>query len=177
MSHRQKQTALLKALVNYGNTEERRKLFARVSKAERDEHASWCALWLVIVLSLFSLCGLCYASVLLPDFFRSASHLSVKVLCVLGLASAACSIAFMGCWLWYRGVLNRLHEESRRFILEMLESQSSDPSGRSARNSTADNPDELSVVNSFSRPSATLSLATPAPYRSYWELLNFRRTR
>lgn len=122
MSKRQKQTAFLKTLVLHGGTAERRKLFERLSRAERDEHSSWCALWLVMVLSLLCVCGVCYSSVLLPDFFRSPSHMVVKVFCMLGLASAVCSIAFVGCWLWYRGVLNRVQEQARQTVMEILES-------------------------------------------------------
>jgi len=165
MSKRQKQTAFLKTLVLHGDGAARRQLLERMAKAQRDEHCSWCALWLVMVLSLFSVCGLCYSSVLVPDFFQNPSHLVVKVFCVLGIASLVCSVVFMSCWLWYRGTLNRLHEESRRFIMEILESQSRLNHGQDG-----------AAIPQLNGDRASASLAPRARYMSYWELFNVGKT-
>ncbi len=163
MSKRQKQTALLKTLILHGNAVERQKLVTKLCKAERDEHCTWCALWLVMVLSLLSVCGLCYSSVLVPDFFRNPSQLVVKVFCVLGIASVVCSGVFMTCWLWYRGTLNRLHEESRHFIMAILESQSKLNRGPLQR------ADSLETTPSDGNHT-TSNPSAPARHVSYWEL-------
>lgn len=124
MSHHKSQNDFIRALILHGDSAERDSLLQRMAKAEKDEHSSRCALILVIVLSLISLSAVCYGAVLLPDFFHGASHKIIKFFCMLGLASIICSAVFSACWLWYRGVLNRLHRDSRRFLLGILESQS-----------------------------------------------------
>jgi hypothetical protein len=167
MSKRQKQTAFLRTLVLHGDAGARRQLLEKMSKAERDEHCSWCALWLVIILSLLSVCGLCYSSVLVPDFFQNPAQLVVKIFCVFGIASLACSVVFMSCWLWYRGALNRLHEESRRFIMDILESQST-------RNQRA-SPVASSGTTKLNGNHGTASPAAPVQYVSYWELFSTRK--
>jgi len=166
MSKRQKQTAFLKTLVLHGDATARRQLLAKMSKAERDEHCSWCALWLVMVLSLLSLCGLCYSSVLVPDFFQNPSQLIVRIFCSLGLASVVCSLVFMACWLWYRGTLNRLHEESRRFIMEILETQS-----RLGQLQSTDNMEGTHLCGNR----GVASPADPVRYVSYWDLFSSRK--
>src|ERR1051326_5025069 len=78
MSKRKQQTAFLRALVLHGDSDERADLQARMVRAERDEQCAWRALWLVTLLAVFSCCGLCYAAVLIPQFFTNSSHLAVK---------------------------------------------------------------------------------------------------
>ena len=121
MSKRQKQTAFLKSLVLHGNMGNRVQLQERIDKAERDELCAWRALWLVSLLAFFSICGICYSAVLIPEFFQSSSHVAVNFFYGLGLASLVCAIAFLFSWLWCRGALNRLHEECRHLITAMLE--------------------------------------------------------
>ena len=121
MSKRQKHTTFLKTLILHGNAEERLQLQDRINRAERDEVCAWRALWLVTLLAVFSCCGVLYSAVLIPEFFQSSTHLVVKIFCGLGLASLICAIAFMFFWLWCRGVLNRVHEDCRRFIMAILE--------------------------------------------------------
>jgi len=75
----------------------------RINKAERDELCAWRALWLVSLLAFFSICGICYSAVLIPEFFQSSSHVTVKFFYGLGLASLVCAVAFLFFWLCCRG--------------------------------------------------------------------------
>jgi hypothetical protein len=128
MSKRKQHTAFLKALVLHGSAQEQARLQERLVRAERDEQCTWRALWLVAVLAVFSCCGICYAAVLVPQFFHNSSHVSVKIFTGIGLASLMCAVAFLAIWVWCRAVLNRIQEECRRFIMATLE-----PGSRAAR--------------------------------------------
>ncbi len=121
MSERQKQCDFMKALMLYEDTEERRRLEAKISKAERDEKCVWRVLFLVLVLELISFAGLGYSAVFMPEFFQNTKPLLVKLFCTLGLSAAICLLVFGGYWLWHREVLNGLHEECRRVIRAALD--------------------------------------------------------
>jgi len=101
---------------------------------------------------------------LLPE----PAQLVVKIFCVLGIASLACSAVFMSCWLWYRGTLNRLHEESRRFIMDILESQST-------LNRRASQTVDSLETTKLNGNHGTASPAAPVQYVSYWELFSTRK--
>src|SRR5438309_3979497 len=108
MSKRQKQTAFLKSLVLHGNMAGQVELQERIDKAERDELCAWRALWLVSLLAFFSICGICYSAVLIPEFFQSSSHIVGNFFYGFGFASFVCGVAFLFFWLWCDGVLSRL---------------------------------------------------------------------
>jgi hypothetical protein len=123
MSERQKQTEFLKCLLGFAGSRKRRDLHERIMKAEHDEKCVRRALVLVGLVVLFSLSGLGYSAVLLPEFFDNSTPLLVKIFCALGLGSLICTITFLGCWLWYRGIANRLHDECRQLVMESLEAR------------------------------------------------------
>ena len=173
MSKRKKQTALLKALVLHGNMDDRLQLQERINKAERDELCAWRAFWLVSLVGVFSCCGLCYSAVLIPEFFQNSSHIIVKIFCGLGLASLTSAVVFLFFWLWCRGVLNRLHEDCRRFVMAMLE-----PGGRSAQPKFPADAGEApesgaKVVNVYPRAANLIALPT---HQTYSELFSLRRS-
>ena len=68
-----------------------------------------------------------YSAVLLPQFFDNATHVVVQFFSALGLGSMMCLTVFLGLWFWYRGNVNRIHEECRRVITAMLESRLQKP--------------------------------------------------
>ena len=123
MSERQKQTEFLKTLLGYEDTEERRALEARLHKAERDERCLRRACGLVSLMAFFSLAGLGYSAVLVPEFFHNATPWLVKFFYALVLGSAFCLTVFTSLWLWYRSVSNRHCGECRRFFLAVLEAK------------------------------------------------------
>jgi len=173
MSKRQNQTAFLRALIVHGNVEERAQLQERIKKAERDESCAWRALWLVSLLAMLSCFGICYSAVLIPEFFQNSSHLVVKVFCGLGLASLICAVTFLGFWMWCRGVLNRVQEDCRRYVMATLE-----PSDRinlaqvlpEHHGQTAETP---AVVQSAGPEDGD---AVQPDYQTYSQLFSFRRT-
>ena len=120
MSECQKQTAFLKTLIGYENSDLRRMLHERIVKAEKDERCIRRALFLVSLFGFLCLCGLGYSSVLLPEFFRKPSHELTKVLCALGMGSLICFVCFLGYWSWHRSVLYGLHDECRRLIAGLM---------------------------------------------------------
>jgi len=171
MSKRQKQTAFLKSLVLHGNMAGQVELQERIDKAERDELCAWRALWLVSLLAFFSICGICYSAVLIPEFFQSSSHIAVKFFYGLGLASLVCAVAFLFFWLWCRGVLNRLHEECRRLIMAMLEPDERAIHSALSLPASEKTEEEYPLVQHEHRAPAD---ARPA-HRTYSQLFSFRK--
>ena len=169
MSKRRQQTAFLKALVLQGSAQEQAQLQDKLSLAERDEQCAWRALWLVTLLAVFSCCGICYAAVLLPQFFQNSSHVSVKLFCGLGLASLICAVAFLGFWVWCRAALNRIQEDCRRSIMATLE----------PRRSLFRVPHEAHLANTQRvavDPNCETAIFPMQPHRTYGQLFSFRRT-
>jgi len=171
MSKRQKQTAFLKSLVLHGNMEGQVELQERINKAERDELCAWRALWLVSLLAFFSVCSICYSAVLIPESFQSSSHVVVKFFYGLGLASVICAVAFLCFWLWCRGVLNRLHEDCRRFVMAMLEP--GERAGDSTLFPPASETEEESAL--FQHEHREPAAVVPA-HQTYSQLFTFRKT-
>jgi hypothetical protein len=169
MNKRKRQTDFLKALILHGDIAERERLLTRMARAERDEHCSRCALILVAILSFVSFCAVCYSVVLLPNLMRGPSPTILKLLCLFGLASAICSVTFFFFWIWYRGVLNRMQDESRRFILTLLETQSQTKPKRLQLAALGLNESD---VEDNGRGA---SYATSPRQQSYWELFNLKR--
>ncbi|HKS38004.1 MAG TPA: hypothetical protein VJW76_12480 [Verrucomicrobiae bacterium] len=169
MSKRQHQTDFLKALILHADNAERENLLSRMAKAERDEHCTRCALILVFIASFVSFCAVCYSVVLLPDLLRGPSPTILKLLCLFGLATSICSVAFFFCWLWYRGILNGLQSESRHFILSLLENRSQSGPGRMRLVALGQNP---SCARGNPLPSPYVAASNP---QAYWELFRFKR--
>jgi hypothetical protein len=168
MSKRQHQTDFLKALILHADSSQRENLLSRMAKAERDEHCTRCALILVFIASFVSFCAVCYSVVLLPDLLRAPSPTILKFICLFGFASSICSVAFFFYWLWYRGVLNRLQDETRRFILSLLEGQ------------CQSSPNRMRLV-ALGQGVSPAECNGSAPYvaaanpQTYWELFRFKR--
>lgn len=173
MSKRQKQTAFLRALILHGNAEERARLQERISRAERDEQCAWRALWLVSLLAVFSCLGICYSAVLIPEFFNQSSHPIVKVFCGLGLASLICATAFLGFWIWCRGVMNRVQEDCRRFVMAMMEPRPRTQEDTDAGGPPARPDDRIVSLNATRFPEG--SPAELPACRTYSQLFSLRR--
>src|SRR5262245_24359675 len=119
MTERERQAEFLKRLLK-DETEECKRLKARLTQAQHDEHCIRRALILMVLVAVFSLMGLGYCAVLLPAFFDNATPLLVKVFCALGLGSLICMCIFGSCWLWYRKASNQINEDCRYFISKEL---------------------------------------------------------
>ncbi len=123
MSERQKQRLFLKKLMGFAGKHCGHELHERMAKAEHDERSVRCAVILVGSVALLSLLGLAYAAVLLPEFFDNTTPFLVKLFCALGLGSFICLIAFLVCWFWYRGVSNKLYDECRQIVTDVLQAR------------------------------------------------------
>ena len=119
MTERERQAEFLKRLLKDG-TEECKRLKARLTQSQHDEHCIRRALILMVLVAVFSIMGLGYCAVLLPAFFDNATPLLVKVFCALGLGSLICMCIFGSCWLWYRKASNQVNEDCRYFISKQV---------------------------------------------------------
>jgi|SRR6185437_7938633 len=172
MSKRKKHSVFLKALILHGDAEGRSLLQEKMQQAERDELCAWRALWLVSLLAAFSCCGICYSAVLIPEFFQNSSHIVVKIFSGLGLASVICAIGFLSFWLWCRGVLNRTHEDCRRFVMATLE-----PGSRSKLSvRAADDGLNTGAADVFGARTGLVSAPTVPTHQTYSQLFSLRRS-
>lgn len=123
MRESKEQGAFLKALILCLESEERHRLHESLAKAERDGNCIRRAMFLVVVMLLISGAGLGYCALLLPEVFRDHTHLLTRSLSVLGLGSLISQVVFLGCLLWHRAVVTRLHEDCRHLVLALARSQ------------------------------------------------------
>jgi|SRR5215475_10783762 len=123
MTEYRRQVTFLKTLLSYSDAEEHCQLQDRLAQAEKNEKCLLCACRLVGLIGAFGVLGLGYSAVLLPEFFHRSSHVLIQFFSALGLGSAMCLLVFVGLWFYYRGAVNRIHDECRRIITRMLESK------------------------------------------------------
>ena len=123
MSNHQRETAFLRQCILYDDTTERHRLDARLTQAQRDERCVRCAVWLMALFTALALVGLGYSAVFLADFPQNKSHLPVKLLGALGLASLTSLVAFVGFWGVHRKELDQRREECRRLATKLFESR------------------------------------------------------
>ena len=107
----------------YDDTKEHRALCDRMLSAEKNERCLLCACRLVGLIALLGLVGIGYSAVLLPEFFDNRTHVVIRFFTALGLGSSLCFGVFLALWFWYRSAANRIHNECRRVITSMLDSQ------------------------------------------------------
>ena len=120
MSKREKQTAFLRALVVHAAPAPSPPLLERITRAEREEKCSRRAFRLVLILGSLAAFGQFYLSLLAPESLGKPSHFASRSLSALFAASLVSGAAFLACWFWHRALLDRAHEESRRFIITSM---------------------------------------------------------
>ena len=123
MSDYRKQAEFLRSLLEYDESPESQSLRDRLTIAERNEYCIFSACRLVGMVGILGFSGLGYSAVLLPSFFDNSSHFLIQVCSALGLGSAMCLALFVGLWLWYRSTCNKVREECRRFISNLLDAR------------------------------------------------------
>jgi hypothetical protein len=127
MTAHKKAGTFLKALLLHLDREERHRLYDNLAKVEREGKCIRRAVFLMVVLLLLSVAGLGYCALLLPEVFRTPTHVLMRTLSVLGLGSLISQIVFLGYLLWHRTAVTRLHEECRRLVLALAQSQLKTP--------------------------------------------------
>ena len=123
MTERDKQTEFLKQLLVLAEARAERGLHARIEQAQHDEKCVRYAFLLVALIGGCALCGLGYSAVLHPEFFENSMPTLVKLFCAVGLGSVICMIVFLGCWLWYRAISNRVYDETRALVMQLLQTR------------------------------------------------------
>ncbi len=123
MTERQKATEFLKTLIRCEESAQGRYLEEKILKAEKEEKCVRCAIFMVGLVVLLSLSGLCYSAVFVPQISHYSSHFATKLFSALGLRSLICLLVFLGCWLWYRAMANRVFADCRRYLWAVFESR------------------------------------------------------
>ena len=127
MSDHLKESAFLKSLVVYADSDECRQLQERLAKTDSDARCLHRALRIVGVLAMLCAAGLGYSSVLLDDFFRNKAHPLTQFFLALGATSVIALVFFLGQQFWHRAAVRRLHGECRRRILSVVHSRLGSP--------------------------------------------------
>ena len=121
-----RQMAFLQTLILLAEPAEGQRLIERLEKAAREERCIRHAIYWVILIAALSFSILCYAAVLLPEFFARASSTALVFSggCVGSLISLMVFLVF---WFWYRQASHPLHEECRRFVVRVMETRLAKP--------------------------------------------------
>ncbi len=114
---------LLKALIRYGDAEQRSHLLFRMAEAEAWERRSRRAVWMTALGSLVLLGVLWLAVVRLAEVVVWASLLLADVATGFGVVSSLVFAVLCGCWWWSRGTLRRVQAECERFVLGLMASK------------------------------------------------------
>jgi hypothetical protein len=137
MSEHQRETEFLRHCISYDESPERQKLDERLTQIQRDERCVRRAVWLMFLLAALAVAGLGYAAVLLENFPRDTSHLIIKIISALGLASMICLVTFAGLRIIYRMKLDQRHEDCRQLVTRLLKSRLGQPATTPLRESRA----------------------------------------
>jgi hypothetical protein len=121
MSEHRRQSAFLMGLLEYDGSPETQVLRGQLRSAEHNERCLFSACRSVALIGLVGLLGLGYAAVLLPEFFDSSSHFLIQFFSALSLGSVICLAVFVGVWLWYRGIANKIRGHGREVVTRLLE--------------------------------------------------------
>lgn len=122
-SHGKERDDLLKALIRYGDAEQRNHLLCRMAEAEEWERRSRRAVWIAAVSSLVLLAALWVAAVQLAEVVVWVALVLADVATGFGVVSSLVFAVLCGCWWWSRGTLRRVQAECERFVLGLMASK------------------------------------------------------
>jgi hypothetical protein len=128
MSEHQRETEFLRHCISYDESPERQKLDQRLTQIERDERCVRRAVWLMSLLAALAVACLGYGSILFENFPHNTSHLLIKIILAMGLASSICLVAFASIRMVYRLKLDQRREECRQLVTTLLASRLGQPS-------------------------------------------------
>jgi hypothetical protein len=135
MSEYQRQTAFLRHIILYDDSQERRTLDKSMAQVQRDERCVRRAAAIAAVIPVLATAGLMYGVILQDNFPDTDSRRIISAICALGLAALICLVAFAGLLMVYRRKLNRLRSQCRQLITRLLESHLGKPGTRDAAGS------------------------------------------
>jgi|SRR6185503_12932378 len=131
MSERERDTAFLRQCLCYDDSAERHKLEEEINEAQRNERCVRRAVWLMAVLTMIAVAGLCYATIFQDapqNMSQFITPLFIKVWCAVGIGSLICMLAFAGLCVFYRKEMEKRREECRQRATKLLESRLGKPS-------------------------------------------------
>jgi hypothetical protein len=127
MNEHQRETAFLRQIITFDDTDERHKLERKIAEVQREERCIKRLAWLMALLGGMGLAGLAYGTLFEESFSYANSRLYFKSVYTLGLASLI-SLAMLACFLIAcRQKLNAIREECRRLVKRLLESRLGNP--------------------------------------------------
>jgi hypothetical protein len=127
MSEHQKETAFLRHIIRHGDSDECRNLENRITQIQNDQRCVQRVASVTALFPLLAIAAVGYEAILQENFPHDGSELAFRLICVLGLASLICLMAFAGLLMGYRLRLNRVREECRQSVIRLLESHLSQP--------------------------------------------------
>jgi len=110
MSEHETETAFLRHIILYDDSEERRKLEGSIAQIRRDTRCVQRVAGVTALFPLLAIAGVAYGVLLQKDFPYHVSQLVLRVLCVLGLASMVCLVGFAALLTVYLKKLQRLRK-------------------------------------------------------------------
>jgi hypothetical protein len=127
MNEHQRETAFLRQIIAFDDTDERHELERRIEEVQREERCIKRLASLMVLLGGLGLAGLAYGALFAESFAYGNSRLYFKSLCTMGLASLI-SLAMLACFLiGCRQKLNAIREECRQLIRKLLECRLGNP--------------------------------------------------
>jgi hypothetical protein len=127
MSEHQRETAFLRTIIAFDDTDEQRKLEHKMTLAECNERCVKRLAAVMLLLSALGAAGLAYGAVL-SDYFSYVNYrLVIEVSYVAILAALISLVVLVSHLMAYRNRLNRLREECRQLIMKLLESHPGKP--------------------------------------------------
>ena len=127
MSEHQIQTAFLRSVIVYDDSDEPLKLNESIAQVQHDQR---CVQRMACAMALFLMLGLAgygYGAILQENFPYNLSQHVINIFCGFVLASLICLVVFAGLLAVYREKLNRLRERCRRLAARLLESRLGKP--------------------------------------------------
>ena len=140
MSEHQIETAFLKQVILYDDSDQRRKLEKSMAQVQHDARCVRRMAWVLALFLMLALAGIGYGASLHKNYPYNGAELTFRILCELVLASLICLAALAGLLTVYRRRLNRLRDECRQLVTRLLEARlgkldSSTSPGRTAASS------------------------------------------
>ena len=128
MSEHQSETAFLRQIILFENSDEGRKLEQKIAQVQREQRCVNRAAALVALLTALGLAAVGYG-VFLQENFLYELDLVLRLISEFGLASLICLLGFLFLSLGRQRRLKELRAECRRLISRVVESRLSKPPG------------------------------------------------
>jgi hypothetical protein len=121
------ETAFLRHIVLYDDSDEGRKLERSIAQVQHDANRVQRVASVTALFPPLAIVGLAYGVLLQENYPYNGSELVFRVLCVLGLASVICLVGLASLLTVYRKKLHRLRKQARQSVVRLLESRLGKP--------------------------------------------------